>query len=208
MTVYFDASGRALDESDALDGDVVRDGVTVRTSMMMRDADTEDARRRKKTTRYFDPAGRSAGSAVTETEEDDTADSAVLRDAWGRPTNVVLPDADARRAVSDARAEMVREKSDAWRGRDAERWWQPKGGHWMPNQARGPQPGDECMTDDTHERGRLVVEGNDLVCRALPQSKDAVVGPTNDPVLGQQLKDQAYNAMLADKANAWRNSGA
>ena len=188
MTVYFDASGRPLDESDALDNGVVRDGVRVRTSMMMRDADADDAHRRKRVTRHYDPAGRSAGTSAEE-----EIDDSVMRDAFQR--------------VADARQEAIERSSNAWRGRDAERWWEPKGGHWMPNQARGPQPGDECMTDDTHERGRLVVENGDLVCRALPRS-DAPDGPTNDPAEGKRRKDEAYNAMLADKANAWRNSGA
>jgi len=131
--------------------------------MMMRDA--EDARRRKKTTRFYDPAGRSAGSAITETEEEDTADSTVLRDAWGRPTGVTLPDADAYQRVTDARAEMVHEKSEAWRGRN-------------------------------------VVEGNDLVCKSLRQG-DALA-PTTDAAEGEARKRAAWQQMMREKADAWR----
>src|SRR5262249_27840018 len=151
-----------------------------------------------------------AAAEDAEPDEDDDEEGGKgrkkpIRDAWGRPTGAFFPDAAARQRCEDARAQTMREQAIAWRSQqDAPKWWEPAQGSWQRNEGRGAKPGDECTING--QRGKLVVVNNDLVCKPLPQAGAETLQPTNDPIEGKRRKDEAYNAMLADQASAWRRS--
>src|SRR5262249_19442282 len=206
-------NAESLDERGCL-----KDGHRLRVAMMVRDGEnTEDARRKKKTTQFYRPGGQSAGSAVTEIEEEDADEEEGagekkqkprVVDAQGRsdPVSLGIPGPryltdheDQYRTVADARAEAIAKSSNAWRD---ERWFEPAGGRWLPNQGRPQTVGSPCPINGAP--GTLQIVGNDLVC--VP-SRAAPEGPTNDPAEGRRRKDAAYSQMLADKANAWKAAG-
>ena len=146
---------------------------------------------------HHDPQGRELGSFETEVEHDDDdrrhSDS-MLSDAelaLHRPGYRTLTWINDDEVVAAYR-QYCADQDNAWR--------RPAGAYPLSAGA-----GNACTIDG--RPGRLVKEGDWLVCKPVSKPADAAPLPT-DPVYdvaeGQRVKDEAWRAMCAAQDEAWK----
>jgi hypothetical protein len=175
----------------------LEDGDTLRVSMTMRDslspvqrAIAEDADRRR--ARLHDGTGNS-------------------QFVGNKPGFVFAADADYG-ATERARQDMIKDHEQAW-SRDDRFTFEPVeketgfGSKWFA----GAREGDPCTVQGAEYQsefgspGHLKRINGRLVCVPDRRAR-ADAAPVTDAAEGQRVKQEAYDAMCRDKANAWRKS--
>jgi hypothetical protein len=182
----FDRHGRRVERDGVLeDGDRLRVPVFMRDALSpLQRAVAEDGERRRDRARVHDGTGDS-------------------RFVGHKPGPVYSADAHAYDAKEQARREAINDAKNAWRD-------SPTG--FGSKEFVGAREGDVCTVagpeypEDFGSPGHLRRRGNKLVCVPdKPRSRDAMpTGPVYDAAAGARIKQEAYDAMCFDMANAWR----
>jgi hypothetical protein len=172
-------------------GRILQDGERVTVRMSMRDADSW----RDDMAAHF--------NALQTIDRDAARSGARFRDAFGRPAGnrpgFVFADTAP---ANDPRQEIYRAHDEA----EANAWRTPPtrcDATTGELQFYAGQPGDPCMTDD-RSPGRLVREGDRLVCRAVARADPAASEEATDSRPINDQRERLYRMHDWEQANLWR----